>query len=277
MQSPSVIRVYYTALDDNQFGQGLWADVAADDPTRILGHSLKPVLTLGDIGDFDDCGANPFSVVSFRDRRLMFYQGWQRTVRAPFTMFTGLAVEDKDGQFKKHARVPVLDRTDDEPHIRGAPFVIVDGERLRMWYVFSSRWAYRGDALHYSIGIRYAESDDGVQWVVNPSPCLLPDQARGEYAVGRPSVIVDGDRYRMWYSIRSHNAPYAMGYAESRDGIEWFRKDESVGLARSQGNQWDTEMICYPCVIATDGGLLMFYNGNQHGRTGFGCARLEAE
>jgi hypothetical protein len=276
LQSPSVIRVYFTALDANQFGQGSWVDLDASDPRRVLGASPKPVLTLGDLGDFDDAGANPFSVVNFGGRCLMFYQGWQRTVRAPYTMFTGLAIEDPDGQFQKTARVPVLDRTDTEPHIRGAPYVLVNGDLLRMWYVSSNRWKLRGGQLHYNVAIRYAESTDGVRWVAHPDPCVSPEDEKGEYAVGRPTVIVEGGHHRMWYSVRSFTEPYRMGYAESKDGFSWIRKDHEVGISCSPAPAWDSEMICYPFVIRVDDRLLMFYNGNQHGRTGFGCAQLEA-
>src|SRR4051812_40847046 len=79
IEDNSRIRIYYTSLDDRSFGQGAWVDVAVEDPTVVIGRSHGPILTVGEIGDFDDAGANPFSVISFRGRRLMFYQGWQRT------------------------------------------------------------------------------------------------------------------------------------------------------------------------------------------------------
>ena len=34
-------------------------------------------------------------------------------------------------------------------------------------------------------------------------------------------------------------------------------------------------MIAYPCVVQTPAGLLMFYNGNDFGRGGFGYAVWE--
>ena len=56
----------------------------------------------------------------------------------------------------------------------------------------------------------------------------------------------------MWYSIRSHNRPYRIGYAESGDGQHWERRDDAVGIqASSEG--WDSEMICYPCVVDVNG------------------------
>jgi len=272
LRGPDRLRVYYTALDERQFGQGGYVDLDPADPRRVLEVGAGPILTLGEPGDFDDCGANPFAVVDFQGRKRMYYLGWQRTLRAPYQTFTGLAFETPDGGFQKWRRVPVLERTDEEPHIRGAPCVIRDGERLLMWYVASSRWSQRGTDLHYHVTIRHAVSDDGIRWDVDPHVCVAPDP--GEYAVGRPSVIREGGLYRMWYSIRSFEQPYAIGYAESEDGVRWTRLDPEAGIQRSETG-WDSEMICFPNVIRAGGRLLMFYNGNRHGASGFGCAVWE--
>lgn len=274
LRQPGVIRVYVTSLDEQKFGRGGFVDLDASDPLKIIGMAHLPILDLGPIGDFDDAGANPFSVITFGGRRYCYYQGWQRTLRAPYAIFTGLAIEDEHGVFQRSSRLPVLERTEDEPHIRGAPFIIAENDKLRMWYVSSGSWTYRGSELHYHVKIRHASSSDGVRWAVTPGDCIVP--ADGEYGVGRPVVLHDGGRYRMWYSVRSFERPYAMGYAESDDGFTWERQDHKVGVSRS-GQGWDSEMLCYGYVLRLNGQLVMFYNGNQHGATGFGYAVCESE
>jgi len=274
MCGPDTVRVYVTSLDDQNFGRGGFVDVDAREPTRIVRISNDPILDVGPIGDFDDAGANPFAVIDFRGRKSVYYQGWQRTLRAPYAIFTGLAIGTAEGPFARSSRVPVLERTDAEPHIRGAPFIIDEGDRLRMWYVGSGEWSFRGDQLLYYVQIRHAVSGDGILWEVDPTVCIAPGP--GEYGVGRPVVLKEGSKYRMWYSIRSFERPYAIGYAESDDGLRWTRLDHAVGITRSDTG-WDSEMICYGYVVRVQGKLLMFYNGNQHGATGFGAAVLESE
>jgi predicted GH43/DUF377 family glycosyl hydrolase len=269
LRGDEVLRVYVTCLDAENFGRGGYVDLDPTNPRRILGLSEQPILDLGPIGDFDDSGANPFAVILFKGRRLMYYQGWQRLLRAPYAVFTGLAIEQADGRFEKCARTPVLERTSEEPHIRGAPCVVADEQGLRMWYVASSQWNSRADGLHYHVSIRHAVSDDGVAWRPTPGTCLAP--ATDEYAVGRPWVVRDNDRYRMWYSVRSFERPYAIGYAESDDGLAWRRMDARAGIARSEVG-WDSEMICFPNIVSAGGRRLLFYNGNRHGLSGFGCA-----
>jgi hypothetical protein len=267
-----VVRVYVTSLDDNNFGRGGYVDLDPTNLTRIVAVAREPILELGSLGDFDDAGVNPFAVVKFHGRRLMYYQGWQRTLRAPYACFTGLAIQDGQRAFVKLRRTPVLERSEDEAHIRGAPFVMIENEALTMWYVSSTDWALREGQLHYHAGIRRAVSRDGLHWDAIGTPCISP--APGEYGIGRPSVIRDGALYRMWYSIRSFDRPYRLGYAESSDGVHWTRMDDRAGLDASRTG-WDSQMLCYGYVLLVGEKTFMFYNGNQHGSTGFGLAELQ--
>ena len=263
------IRIYYTSLDERQDGRVGYVDVAADNPLALLGTGTEPVLDIGGVGEFDDCGANAFSVVTVGSEKYLYYQGWQRTTKAP-AIFSGLAIGPEDGRsFRKVGRVPILDRTEEEPYLRGAPFVLRDGDSFRMWYVSCTHWAARNDKPVYHLIIRTALSADGVHWNVDPRTCLEP--IGDEYAVGRPCVVRDSDRYQMWYSIRSFVQPYRIGYAESSDGVVWSRRNDQAGLERSAAG-WDAEMICYAHVVDSFGKRYLFFNGNQHGSTGFGVA-----
>ena len=95
----------------------------------------------------------------------------------------------------------------------------------------------------------------------------------GEYAISRPSVLRDADRWRMWYSYRGER--YRIGYAESADGRSWRRCDAEAGIEVSPSG-WDSEMIEYPQVFDHEGGRYMAYNGNGYGASGFGLAVLDA-
>lgn len=268
------IRVYFTALDENNYGRIGYVDLDVEDPSRVLFSASEPVVDLGEIGTFDDCGAVASCIVDFRGSKHLYYHGFQRAERVPYLLFTGLAVERPGGNgFVKHSRVPVLDRVASEPFIRAAPCVICEGDLLKMWYVSGAGWSHRHGGLHYRCNIRYATSRDAVRWEDHDHICLEPE-SDDEYAVGRPWVIRDEGIYRMWYSRRSFSELYVMGYAESVDGLSWERKDELAGITKSETG-WDAEMVCYPCVVDVAGRRLMFYNGNRRGASGFGYAVLE--
>jgi hypothetical protein len=271
------VRVYFAGLDEHQFGRVGFVDLDAGDPTRVTRIGDEPALDLGDLGAFDDCGVVPSCVTEVQGRPALYYIGFQRADRVPYMLFTGLAF-GRPGleRWDRFARTPVLDRAPDEPYSRSAPCVLRQDGGYRMWYWSCRSWtANEGGPPHYNNVLMHARSADGVAWQPDPTPCLepgLPD----EYALGRPAVVCDGDRYRMWFSARSHSRAYSIGYAESADGVSWVRDDSRAGIERSEDG-WDSEMICYPAVIDVTGRRLMLYNGNRHGATGFGIAELERD
>jgi hypothetical protein len=265
------IRIYFTALDEKQDGRVGSLDVDADDPLRIVAMPGQPLLDIGGLGEFDDCGANAFGIASAGPRKYLYYQGWQRAAKVPFLIFSGVAVSDDGGaSFRKLAPIPALDRTSSEPYLRGAPFVMPDEGRFRMWYVSGTGWSIRDGVPRYRLVVRVTTSDDGLRWDGESVLCVEPEG--DEYAIGRPCVVRDGDLYRMWYSIRSFGNPYRIGYAESADGLSWTRRDSAAGIERSASG-WDSEMICYAYVVDAGKHRYLFFNGNQHGSTGFGVAR----
>jgi hypothetical protein len=103
------------------------------------------------------------------------------------------------------------------------------------------------------------------------------DFKKEEYAIARPVVYKERDIYKMWYCYRGGLDTYKAGYAESKDGIKWIRKDNETGIDVSESG-WDAHMICYPCVFAHKGEKYMLYNGGKnYGDTGCGLAVLESD
>src|SRR5689334_13322902 len=98
-----VLRVYFSALDEHDCGRTGYVDVDASDPTKVLREAEEPVLDVGELGAFDDCGANAFSIVVDDAGKHLYYQGWQRTERVPYLIFSGLATDSGDG-FEKVQR-----------------------------------------------------------------------------------------------------------------------------------------------------------------------------
>jgi hypothetical protein len=265
-----VIRVYFAALDENRFGRIGYVDLDAARPQRVISEAKDPVLDLGPIGTFDDSGVNPSCIVTVNGRKYLYYIGWQRCERIPYMLFAGVATSADGIQFEKASLCPVLDRTHAEPFLRSATSVLVENGIFKAWYVSALDWTVVRDTLYPRYVIRYATSPDGLRWSDNGPVCIALDNP-DEFGLGRPWVMKNGDGYQMWYSIRSRSEPYRLGYAESEDGLSWTRRDNLVGLERSSRG-WDSEMVCYPCVVNVNRRWYMFYNGNRHGSTGFGCA-----
>ena len=103
---------------------------------------------------------------------------------------------------------------------------------------------------------------------------MIKIENENEHGFGRPYVVKHKGIYKMFYSIRVKEKGYRLGYAESVDGYEWVRKDELMNLDVSE-NDFDNEMICYSAVIEINNKLVMFYNGNNFGKSGLGYAIYE--
>lgn len=267
------LRVYFAGLDKDRFGRIGYVDIARDDPMRVIDHSEEPIFDLGALGTFDDSGVNPSCLVRWQGQIYLYYIGWRRQQRTPYALQVGLAVVDPVTGFAQRVKyTPVLATTDAEPIFRSAITVVPNTDHLLSWYVSAKAWIERNGKLYPQYHLRHATSDDGIVWHTHPQVSI--ELEANEYGLGRPWVMPRDEGFEMWYSIRSFSQPYRMGYATSLDGIHWTRMDDQVGINRSTEG-WDSEMVCYANIIDVDEKRYMFYNGNSHGATGFGCALLE--
>ncbi len=264
------VEVYFTVRDERRRSHVAHAQV--DLGRRTVDLTPHPLLEPGPLGAFDDSGVMTSCLVRDGRRSYLYYQGWSLGVTVPFYVFVGCATrDDDDAVFERVSPAPVLGRSRVDPYMCSSPWILREDGRWRMWYVSNLGWTARqAGPPHYVVHIKYAESGNGIDWERDGHVCVdfaSPD----EYAISRPCVVKDDDLYRMWYSCRG--SAYRIGYAESRDGLEWVRQDEEVGIDVSPSG-WDSEMVEYACVFDHDGARQMLYNGNDFGGTGIGHAVL---
>ncbi|UOA09533.1 hypothetical protein [Methylobacter sp. S3L5C] len=271
-----VIRVFITCLDDQGRGRPGYVDVAANDPTHVLGVSPCAILDIGEPGTFDDNGLMAISIVQSEPNTLyMYYAGFEICTHIRYRIFSGLAVSKDGGMtFIRYSQSPILDRTDNELFFRGGPFVMFDDGVFKIWYVAGSEWTNINGKSMPVYDLRYQESMDGINWA-DEGKLSMAITGEDEHGFGRPWVIKRGPNdYQLFYSIRRRSfSAYRLGYAESTDGINWIRKDEEMGLDVSPG-KFDSEAIMYSAVISVDDKTYCFYNGNNFGEQGFGVAEL---
>ena len=191
----------------------------------------------------------------------------------------GLAVSDDNGlSFRRMYEGPIMDRIATEPYLAVTPSIIKENDGWKMWYVSGLRWTLIGQKYEPVYVIKYAYSTDGIAWE-RPNHICIPQQYENE-AFSHPNVVKINNHYHMWYCCRDSidyrdgNGSYRIGYAQSLDGITWQRKDTEANIQVSEEG-WDSTMICYPYVVKADDKLIMFYNGNGFGKSGFGYAVWE--
>lgn len=272
-----VIRVFYTGCDADGIGRPGFVDMSAEDPSRVVRVHDRPLMDIGAPGTFDENGVLGCSVVKVPDGRLyMYYVGFEIGTRIRYRLLSGLAISEDDGlTFERHSQVPVLERNDDDLYFRGGPYVRMEDGRFRMWYVGGSHWLDVDGKAMPEYRIKYLESNDGIAW--NGTGRLVLDITHDdEHGFGRPWVLARQDGgYAIYYSVRRRSlSAYRMGYAESPDGLDWTRKDESLGLEAGP-DAFDAEAIMYAAPVVVRDRTWCYYNGNGFGRDGFALAVRE--
>jgi predicted GH43/DUF377 family glycosyl hydrolase len=276
--STDVVRVYYGVRGP---GHGIhYVDVDAAAPERLLRAPVGPIITTGPAGTYDDDWVLAPEPVRVGPRHLRLYYSAKTASCEFFEGAWSLALAesfDDGATWRKHPENPILTTGDARWECGAVGFCSVlpagDGG-WRMWYLGTDDVG-GADACKQ---VGYAMSADGIHWQRHPANPVLPVQdepacERGAIAV--PRVITDGPLLQVWYCCYEKNDTYAIGHAESFDGISWHRSPHNPVLTAS-GSGWDSGMTGYPGVIRVGDRYYMWYSGNGYGSAGIGLATASA-
>lgn len=279
------VRVYFScrppADEHGQFvSYSAWLDLDRKNLFNILRIAEQPILTLGELGTFDEFGTYPVSVIRHQGETRAYYAGWTRCESVPFNTAIGVALSDDDGRtFRRVGPGPVLSYSPDEPFVISGPKIRRFHDRWYLFYIAGKKWIVDNGRPEPVYRIRLAVSDDGYQWTkINRD--LIDTKVEADEAQASPDVFFRDGRYHMFFcyrystGYRSREKGYRIGYAWSEDLLHWTRDDSQTNLDVSDEG-WDSEMVSYPHVFELDGETYLFYLGNGVGRVGFGAARLE--
>ncbi len=112
----------------------------------------------------------------------------------------------------------------------------------------------------YSIG--RAESTDGLIWLKNDNPVIVPDLEKfEEVAIMEPFPLYDGEKINLFFVSVNQKNKYRIMVASSSDTMNFFRaENELVSLS---GGDLKIVRISEPSVIFFDDGLKMFFTGSD--------------
>lgn len=286
-QNPSVLiledrlRVYFTCrpkkdVNGNVTAVTTFVDLNKEDPGEVLYVHDRPILSFGDVGTFDQFGFMPGAVVKVKNEVWLYYVGWMRCQGAPYNHAIGLAVSKDDGlTFNRMGRGPLFGRILKEPFLQNSPYVFQENGLFHMWYSSGIDWLEYEQRMESIYVLMHATSKDGINWERESVPSVA---YKVEYECQtNPSVIKIGNKYHMWFcyrhgiNFRNDERGYRIGYAWSDDLMNWHR-DDDLGELQVSDEGWDSQMVCYPCVVHLNNKYYMFYSGNYFGRDGFGYA-----
>lgn len=292
-QAPSVllfddfIRIYFSCrpqpdINGQYVSYSAFIDVNRNNLFDIISVSENPILTLGELGTFDEFGTYPTSVIRDKEKVIAYYGGWTRCESVPFNVAIGRA-ESADGgvNFVKTGAGPILSYTSDEPFVISGPKIRRFNQEWQLWYIAGKKWIPNAGRPEPVYRIRMATSADGINWKKHNKD-LISVRLEENECQASPDVFFYNGKYHMFFcyryslNYRSKEGGYRIGYAKSDDMFSWTRDDSKAGIDISDEG-WDNEMISYPHVFELDGKIYLLYLGNQVGRFGFGLAELEGQ
>ncbi len=144
--------------------------------------------------------------------------------------------------------------------------VLYSPDKWRMWIA-----GYHKDAeerLHSQMTL--LESPDPVHWQMVVDRPVVPNGPPGTFDHGFtrvPCVIKDGDKFRMYYTAGDGRNGWFVGYAESRDGLNWTKP--TLGIYEYAGSKDNNlvlgddpargeSRVCHPWVLR-DGDIYRIY------------------
>ncbi len=151
--------------------------------------------------------------------------------------------------------------------------VIYKDSLFKMWFM--------GIDNNWQVG--YAESIDGLNWDIHPSPVLSPGPVGDIYesTVVSHTAIHTDSVYKMWYwgYIQDAGGTWNLriGYATLPDGIKWTKYAGNPVLDVGSAESWDQDGVWSPSVVNIDSIYHMWYSGRSWDtgefRTGYATSK----
>jgi len=137
------------------------------------------------------------------------------------------------------------------------PFIIKDGSTYKMWFTGDNGTNTR---------ILYSTSTDGVNWI---TPVLAIDKGAGaspnENGSEDPTVIKDGDTFKMWFVGLDGTNVRTILCSTSTDGITWTTP--TIAIDKNVLGTHDSDAVKSPCVIKNGNKYKIWYVGDDGSNT----------
>jgi predicted GH43/DUF377 family glycosyl hydrolase len=275
------IRVYFGSRIKDGTSRIFYVDVDSHDPRKIFYVHSKPLFDVGLPGTFDQDGVLQVSIKVRGDEIFMYYVGFSKMITVPHTCMIGMAISKDNGNtFTKFSEGPIFPISTKDPYLLGSADVIFHDDKWHMIYTSGTKWFKKENKFEYAYVLKYASSLDGINW--NPTGIIAIPQESEFHAYTSPTIFKFNNQFHMYFSTRNAynyrekgEHAYRLGYATSDDLVHWNRTDEKAGITPSDEG-WDSKMICYSNIIELNGRYIMFYNGNDFGKSGLGYAMAES-
>lgn len=235
---------------------------------KLKKYIVKKIYSPNKKSNFEKNGASYPVLFNEKNYKYLFFVGWSFNKKNNFNNHL-LVNKNKELKFnnlhsKKVFKTSMIGS--------GSNYILKIKKTYYMWFTSFEKIEKKKFNLKYRYIIKLAKSNDLKNWKINPTKCIN-FKNQNEIAISKPSIIFKNRKFHMWYCYRGKY--YKIGYATSKNGIDWIRKDKKIRIIGKKYN-WDNQSMCYPSVSYLDNNkLIMIYSGNNYGKDGIGFCELE--
>ena len=270
------IEAYLTGRDKegvSRIGKG-YLQIERNGEISVKYIEREPIFNIGEEGCFDESGVSYPWIIIEGNSTYMYYVGWVKGGVNGFQNFLGLAVrEEGHNNFKRVKKVPILDRSDQEPYGTGSCCVTRESEGWRMIYTSFLEWEgerKRTDThpnRQPSYNLKTAYSEDLINWR-RDYQAILPFK-ENEHIQGKPVLTQDRNNSKtLFFSSRGDH--YRISCAIGPD----IKKLTRMPDLDFEYSEWISETQEYAFPLEVGDSTYLFFNGNGYGRTGLGYTKL---
>lgn len=196
----------------------------------------------------------------------IYTTGWVRKKKFPFKTFVikGLLIRNKIILKKVHFEKKLL--------TNGA-FIYEEKKKKRLYFSLGLKW------------IKYKEKYEIIYHLYcyfNRKIKKIFTNSSINYAENRPSIIKDKSNYYLFFcrryakNFRNKSGGYRLFCSLSKDLIKWSMP-KKITFKNKLIKKWNTQMQAYPFVFKLKNKILLAYNGNFFGKSGFSISEITNE
>lgn len=256
------LRIFFCSRNSKQIGRVFFCDVDSSEPSNILHIEKKPVMYEGVEGTFDEHGISLGNIFRFKSRLFVSYMGWSKSLSVSFKNSIGCAEIINDRKLKKLGNILSFNIYD--KFTMSYPFI--ENLKGKLFMFYGSQRSEKFSPMKHELCL--ATSSDLFNW--KTSNQILLKRRKKELGFARPWIFYIKKKKFMLVGSSEENR-YKIILFEFFNS-KWKRINNNVIKNLSNWDNLETE---YPSHIKVNNQNYIFYNGNFHGKTGFGYCKVE--
>ena len=276
----TTLRIFFVSRLKDDTPSPTFIDVDINDPKKIKKINKKILVKYGENGAFDSDGIGFTQITPYKNKYLIQYSGWKRSrYKMTIDMGIGYLLADKKlTKFTKISTGPVIHKDMLNPLGVAASYLLKDNKKYKLFYCRLIKWIKAEHDYEMIYTICGAESNNIFNWKFYKKPLIK--QKFSTEVVSAPEVKKINGNYYMWYSYRGainkKIKKFKIGFAHSKNGIDWERLDKkNVPKISNIKDDWNYESNCYPMFYKYKSKHYVFYSGNGTGKEGFGFSNVK--